>query len=371
MGVERLPGWSIDKHNDTAVSKVSKKSHVGVFLRYCGSEDLTNAQISLSMLNQLPNNSDAPKEFKKEPFSTQRSTLGDDLIIKQSVLADETEGFKVEDSVIIEATIILGGELQSTVESAPVYAFAETLKTDLSQLLTSGVDSDFNILLPLSVGTSDLIPKTADTAIGNNIGHSFQVHSLILKARSSYFRAMMSSSIETTKRQIIECDVQPAVFEEVLNYIYTDSLSEGAIAVMGEWLLLAANKYDLEALKQLCEGQLCQSLSIVKVSAAEVMQTSGWACVTSYQGGVLAFELMQELASASIQARRQASGKGKDLPVHLNSLVFSQSVILASSCSLFLVTWVVMVILICSRARDDAVSNKLPSLTGLENLGLA
>jgi hypothetical protein len=50
--------------------------------------------------------------------------------------------------------------------------------------------------------------------------------------------------------------VEPAVFKEVLRYLYTDSLSDGAVAAMGEWLLLAANKYDIESLKQLCECHL-------------------------------------------------------------------------------------------------------------------
>ena len=124
---------------------------------------------------------------------------------------------------------------------------------------------------------------------------------------------------ESTTRQITEFDVEPAVFEEVLNYLYTDSLSDGALAAMGEWLLLAANKYGLEALKQLCEGQLCRSLSVdnasarlvlsdqaeadqlkeacvgfIKVNAAEVMQASGWASVASRNS--LLLEVMQAMA---------------------------------------------------------------------------
>mmetsp|Transcript_45606 Transcript_45606/g.84761 ORF Transcript_45606/g.84761 Transcript_45606/m.84761 type:complete len:196 (-) Transcript_45606:161-748(-) len=129
---------------------------------------------------------------------------------------------------------------------------------------------------------------------------------------------------ESATLHITECDVEPAAFEEVLNYLYTDSLSDGAAGAMGEWLLLAANKYGVEDLKRLCEFNLCRSLGVENVSsrlvlsdqaeadelkraclsftkdnAADVMETSGWAQVVSHQAGTLLLEVMKAMAGVS------------------------------------------------------------------------
>mmetsp|Transcript_48215 Transcript_48215/g.95561 ORF Transcript_48215/g.95561 Transcript_48215/m.95561 type:complete len:160 (+) Transcript_48215:1-480(+) len=129
---------------------------------------------------------------------------------------------------------------------------------------------------------------------------------------------------ESATLHITECDVEPAAFEEVLNYLYTDSLSDGAAGAMGEWLLLAANKYGVEDLKRLCEFNLCRSLgvenvssrlvlsdqaeagelkkaclSFIKDNAAEVMETSGWAPVASHQASALLLEVTKAIVGYS------------------------------------------------------------------------
>jgi speckle-type POZ protein len=327
------PGGQAEKPDDDDARKALKKLNVGLYLHYEESEEVVKAKYSLSIVNQLPNKpnriSGGDKNFSKnysQPSDISPASWGSYIMIKQSDIADETKGFKLNDCVIIEAKITIYGELQSTVECAPVYVPAETLKADLSQLLTSGMNSDVPILLNSSDESS-----SSNSGSSSSSGHSFQAHSSILIARSPYFRAMMSSPMtESTTHQITEYDVEPAVFEEVLNYIYSDSLSEGALAAMGEWLLLAANKYGLEALKQLYEGQLCQSLSVnnasarlvlsdqaeadqlkeasvgfIKVNAAEVMQTSGWTSVTSQNA--LLLEVMQ--AVVGVQGGEEANKK--------------------------------------------------------------
>ena len=135
---------------------------------------------------------------------------------------------------------------------------------------------------------------------------------------------------ESLNGHIVEPEMQPAVFQEVLNWIYSDRVSEGAVDAMGEYLLLAANKYGCEALKQQCEVELCRGLSVenasarlvlsdqaeadqlkeacvdfIKGKAAEVMQSSGWPDVVTYNSGLLMAELMAAMAGID------HSGKGK------------------------------------------------------------
>ena len=76
---------------------------------------------------------------------------------------------------------------------------------------------------------------------------------------------------EAAEGVVVERDVQPAVFQEVLKWIYVGSVSEGAVNAMGEYLLLAANKYGCEALKQQCEVELCRGLTVRNASARLVL----------------------------------------------------------------------------------------------------
>jgi len=203
----------------------------------------------------------------------------------------------------------------------------DTLKADLSQMLTSGADSDVTISVQ-SDESSSVGPRT------------FEAHSFILKARSPYFRAMLSVSMaESSSRHITESEVRPEVMEEVLKYVYTGSLSEGATAAMGEWLMLAADKYCICCLKQLCEANLCQDLgarnaaarlvlsdqtnadelkeacvAFIKEHAAEVMETSGWSKVASYQAGSLALEVMRAMAGLSRSKNKKRPSPGSQDP---------------------------------------------------------
>jgi speckle-type POZ protein len=214
----------------------------------------------------------------------------------------------------------------------------DTLKADLSQMLTSGTDSDLTISVQ-SDEISSVGPRT------------FEAHSFILKARSPYFRAMLSTPMaESSSRQITENEVRPEVMEEVLKYIYTGSLSEGATAAMGEWLMLAADKYCICCLKQLCEAHLCQDLgarnaaarlvlsdqtnadelkeacvAFIKENAAEVMETSGWSKVASYQAGSLALEVMRAMAGLSRPGKKRPSPGSQDPAASSSSQVNSRA----------------------------------------------
>ena len=57
----------------------------------------------------------------------------------------------------------------------------------------------------------------------------------------------MSTSIK-------EVEVDPDVFEQLLQFLYTDMLSEGAVEARGEELLLGATKLGCDGLKVACES---------------------------------------------------------------------------------------------------------------------
>ena len=106
---------------------------------------------------------------------------GDDMI-RRSVLEDESNGFKIDDRVIIRATITTHGHLASTVAAGPgaaVFNPPETLRTDMRALLKTGRASD----IALYCGPRE-----------------FAAHRTILRARSSYFEALFASSMKDADR---------------------------------------------------------------------------------------------------------------------------------------------------------------------------
>jgi hypothetical protein len=335
--------------SDTPETTAQRKEHVAAYLWFKGPSFSAKTKFTLRLANQLGKTDKTVIDFtvfsavQPQPLDT-FDALGSHMLVKRDVLEDETYGFKMNDKVVIEADITTHGELVTTAEKPPSFAPSETLKADFAHLLTTGAFSDVIITVPgssnsgtcagsgSSSGTSSSSTcSSSDAGGGGGISRVFHVHSQVLKARSSYFRAMLSLPMaESQSSKIVENEVQPAVFQEVLNYVYTDAVSEGAVEAMGEWLLLAANKYGLEALKQLCEGHLCRDLSVenaalrlvlsdqaeaevlkeaclgfVKGKAALVMQTPGWAEVAAHQSGALALEVLQAVAGAP----RPSSGK--------------------------------------------------------------
>uniref|UniRef100_A0ACD5UF39 Uncharacterized protein n=1 Tax=Avena sativa TaxID=4498 RepID=A0ACD5UF39_AVESA len=65
--------------------------------------------------------------------------------------------------------------------------------------------------------------------------------------------------------------MEPMVFELLLHFIYTDSLTDdngqayGTTAVM-QHLLVAADRYGVDKLKQVCDMKLCTSLDVETVA---------------------------------------------------------------------------------------------------------
>ena len=90
----------------------------------------------------------------------------------------------------------------------------------------------------------------------------YDCHKVILSARSRYFKTLLSwNGSETDERMIEIVDFDCAVIFQVLQYIYTGTLDNTANSEdMASEILKAANKYELEALKALCEKKLVDVL---------------------------------------------------------------------------------------------------------------
>ncbi|KQJ84728.1 hypothetical protein BRADI_5g22466v3 [Brachypodium distachyon] len=98
----------------------------------------------------------------------------------------------------------------------------------------------------------------------------FRAHGFVLAARSRVFEAQLFGPMaEKDLGRVKVVGVEPAVFEAMLGYIYTDSLPpwpcEGSLAAM-QHLLVAADRYGLDALKLRCEEELCGKIDLESVT---------------------------------------------------------------------------------------------------------
>ncbi|XP_057324850.1 speckle-type POZ protein-like [Microplitis mediator] len=88
----------------------------------------------------------------------------------------------------------------------------------------------------------------------------FPAHKIILMARSPVLAAMFSHEmIEKKDNKLTIIDISPKIFEKVLEYIYTDEVTH--LDDDAHYLLEAADKYQLETLKQMCQNSLSKSLT--------------------------------------------------------------------------------------------------------------
>ncbi|VDD76258.1 unnamed protein product [Mesocestoides corti] len=91
----------------------------------------------------------------------------------------------------------------------------------------------------------------------------FKAHKAILAARSPVFAAMFEHGMtESRANRVHITDVEPDTLAEVLRFIYTGQVVGLDNPVTAQELLAAADKYQLERLKAMCEEELVENLTV-------------------------------------------------------------------------------------------------------------
>ncbi|TVU42545.1 hypothetical protein EJB05_08957, partial [Eragrostis curvula] len=167
----------------------------------------------------------------------------------------ESPAFLLDDTVRIECDITVFVKRKPAAVTAVPSAPPSELPADLGKLMTtdSGGAPAPDVLILVG-------------------GESFAAHSLVLwmRCRELYDMATAASSSCVT---IAESDVQPAVFRDLLRYIYTEALPDmdglGTAQTIEKLraLLTAAVRYKMDRLKLVCESALCASLDARTVVA--------------------------------------------------------------------------------------------------------
>nr|CAB3494684.1 unnamed protein product [Digitaria exilis] len=120
-----------------------------------------------------------------------------------------------------------------------------------------------------------LAAKTGADVTFEVAGETIRAHRCILAARSTVFEAelfgQMKESADTTVIRVD--DMEAEVFRALLGFIYTDTLQDCPAveeAAMAQHLLVAADRYNLDRLKLICEDNLCMHIdtgSVVTILA--------------------------------------------------------------------------------------------------------
>ncbi|CAN6228202.1 unnamed protein product [Urochloa humidicola] len=181
--------------------------------------------------------------------------------VKRSFLEESTGAIK-KDSLTIRCDIVVLDDLCPEEEeeaAAAVEATAPTtfvpppnLHCHLADLLKTGKGAD--VVFQVS-------------------GDTLAAHRCVLAARSPVFSAefygAMKESDSNEGGVVRVDDMEAQVFKAFLCFLYTDSLPEMSKKdedVMYQHLLVAADRYDIERLKLICEDKLCKYIDVGKVA---------------------------------------------------------------------------------------------------------
>ncbi|CAN6311129.1 unnamed protein product [Urochloa humidicola] len=121
----------------------------------------------------------------------------------------------------------------------------------------------------------NLLSSKESTDVKFRVGRkTFSAHRLVLSTRSPVFKAQLYGPMKerNTSKVIHINDMEADVFDALLTFMYTDNLpamKEQDESAMLQHLLVAADRYNLERLKLICQAKLCKHID--KDSAATIL----------------------------------------------------------------------------------------------------
>jgi speckle-type POZ protein len=160
-----------------------------------------------------------------------------------------------DDSFTIRCDILVVHKIHTkeTAEILPVETFVSVPPSDMNQQFGDLLETEKGADVVLEVG-----------------GQTFAAHRCVLAARSPVFRAELYGLMKEGDTAGVVCieEMEAQVFKVLLRFLYTDSLPEMKEEedVMCQHLLVAADRYNLERLKLICEEKLCKYISVGTVS---------------------------------------------------------------------------------------------------------
>ena len=97
-------------------------------------------------------------------------------------------------------------------------------------------------------------------------GEIFPCHRVIVSARSPVFRAMFRAKMkESESRKVTIEDIKPEIMAEMLYFLYTGLVRKDVSKDSVVDLLVAADKYQMDTLRNICQDKLSSALDAKNV----------------------------------------------------------------------------------------------------------
>ena len=204
------------------------------------------------------------KKMGKEDIDVEdiKKNLGKHKFIKRSGLLDESNGWlhNGQLGVRVDITVHTTERQQAPLNEGGATSFTskDTFNADILKLLDNGTYADATLVLG-----AECIPA----------------HNSIPSARSSVLPGIFDAQgSEGQSGEVRITDAQAPVMKELLRFMYGGECSDGALQVMAEPLLEAADKYAVDALRLQCEAQLQSTLSVENVLQVLVLADAHGTC---------------------------------------------------------------------------------------------
>ncbi|TVU42562.1 hypothetical protein EJB05_08977, partial [Eragrostis curvula] len=241
------------------------EDYVSIYLELLGKYEKVTASFDLRLVDQSTGLSSVLFSKSLVAFDAvdNRFSCGCQKFMRRSEL--EASAYLRDNQLIIESDV--------TVFKEPLVLKKATNSVD--KMSPPDLYHDLDNLLVTKVG-ADVTIKVQEEV--------FVAHTIVLAMRSPVFKAefygpMNKDNKERYQDHIITIeDMQPAVFNALLQFIYTDSfaecmkdLDEDDTTELTKHLLAAADRFDIQGLKFVCEKDLCECLYVDTVAAMLVL----------------------------------------------------------------------------------------------------
>ncbi|KAG8480214.1 hypothetical protein CXB51_024931 [Gossypium anomalum] len=229
--------------------------YVSVFIALASEGTDVRALFELTLVDQSGKgkhkvHSHFDRALESGPYTLKyRGSMGYKRFYRRTTL--ESSDYIKDDCLIMNCTV---GVVRTRLEG-PKQCSIHVLPSDMGQNLKALLESEVGCDITFQVGDE-----------------AFKAHKLILAARSPVFRAQFFGLVgDPNIDKVVVKDVEPSVFKAMLLFIYSDKFPDiqeitgsGSTCMstnMVQHLLAAADLYNLDRLKVLCEAKLCEKLN--------------------------------------------------------------------------------------------------------------
>ncbi|CAN6329143.1 unnamed protein product [Urochloa humidicola] len=216
-----------------------------VFLGEAGARNAIKANLSCRPVD--PSGSLGPSEGTVTVSATfQHASDSSEPVLVMRTKEVEASGYLKSASVTVECTINVFEDIKAI--PLPVC----DLLQHLGKLLQSGAGADVTFVVS---------------------GKSFVAHKSILAARSPVFMAELFGEMEERSTSCIEIqDMDPWVFQAMLNFIYTGKIpeldeKEEEAMILAQHLIAGADRYMIDRLKVMCERRFAFGINVNTAAA--------------------------------------------------------------------------------------------------------